>query len=69
MNEEGKAVFTSPPKIKSKIRKIQSVLAQAEEDGSLTNSQLIKIVHRQTRELARIFHQLSHLHSRKEDKS
>lgn len=69
MNEEGKAVFTSPPKIKSKIRKIQSALAQAEEDGSLTTSQLIEIVHRQTRELARIFHQLIHLHSKKEDKS
>jgi len=66
MKEEGKEVFTPPPKIHKKIRAIRSDLEQAEEVGVLTAPQLIELLHRQTRELARVYHQLSHLHSGKE---
>ena len=68
MNEEGKAVSTSLPKIINKIREIRSALVQAEEDCSLTTSQLMELIHGQTRELALIFHQLIQLHPGK-DKS
>jgi hypothetical protein len=65
MTEKGKAVFTPLPTICSNIREICSELIRALEDGR-TTSELTEVVHCQTRELARIFHQLSHLHSEKE---
>lgn len=65
MNEEGEALFTPQPKIHNKIRIISSALAQVEEFGNLTTPQLIELLHWQIRELARICHQLSHLHSEK----
>ena len=65
MNEEGRSVSKSPEIIFYKIRTISAELIRALEDGR-TLSELTEVVHRQTRELARVFHQLNHLHTGKE---
>ena len=66
MNRKGKASPRPPKEIICKIRELIAEAAEALENDSLTTSQLIKYVHHQTRELARIHHQLCNLHSEKE---
>jgi hypothetical protein len=60
------AVSAAQEKILNKIKVISEDLIQAIENDGLTPPQMIKFVHRQTCELARIYHQLCHLHSEKE---
>lgn len=66
MKRKGKALPRPPKEIIFKIRELIEEAAEALENDSLTAPQLIKFVHLQTRELARIHHQLCHLHSEKE---
>ena len=65
MREEGKAVSQSQAIIWHKIFEIGEELIRALEDGR-TTSEITNSVHFQLRELARVYHQLSHLHSEKE---
>lgn len=64
MHEEGRSVSKSSEILIYEIREICGELIRALEDGVETTSQLAEVVQRQTRRLALIFHQLSHLHSR-----
>jgi hypothetical protein len=66
MREEGKAVSQSQAIIWHKIFEIGAELIRAYDDHLLTTSELLEVVHFQLRELARAYHQLSHLHSEKE---
>jgi hypothetical protein len=66
MSRKGKASTRPPKEIISKIRELIAESEQALENDGLTAPQLIKLVHLQTRELARIHHQLCNLHSGKE---
>jgi len=66
MRKRGKATFIQTKKNLTKIRGISAKLAQAEEFGGLTTQPLAELLHGQARELARICHQFSYLHSRKE---
>ena len=65
MSRKGKASPRPPKEIISKIRELIAEFEQALENDGLTAPQLIKLVYLQTRELARIHHQLCHLHSGK----
>lgn len=65
MNRKGSASPHPPKEIVCKIRDIIAELENALENDGLTTPQLSKLIHGQTVELARIFHQLSHLHSGK----
>jgi hypothetical protein len=66
MIEKSTAVPAANEKILNKIKAISEDLEQAIEYDGLTPPQLIEFVHRQTLELARIYHQLCHLHPGKE---
>jgi hypothetical protein len=68
MHKRGRSVSRSRQIIFSKIMEIASELIRALEDGRPT-SEIIKSVHHQIPELARVYHQLSHLHSEKEGDS
>lgn len=65
MNRKGSVSPHPPKEIVSKIRDVLAELEKALENDGLTTPQLIKLIHGQTFGLARIFHQLSHLHSGK----
>jgi hypothetical protein len=63
MNRKGSVSPHPPKEIVCKIRDIIAELEKALENDGLTTLQLIKLIHGQTVGLARIFHQLIHLHS------
>jgi hypothetical protein len=65
MDRKGSVSPHPPKEIVSKIRDIIVELERALENDGLTTPQLIKLIHGQTLQLARIFHRLSHLHSGK----
>ena len=69
MSKEGKAASQSQAIIWDKIFEIGTELIREWDNGVLTTSELLEVVHHQTRELARVYHQLHHLHSKKEDDS
>ncbi|BBO72612.1 hypothetical protein DSCW_00290 [Desulfosarcina widdelii] len=64
--EKGKSVSYPPGLIWDKIEEIGSELIREFDNGVLTTSELAEVVHRQTRELAQVYHQLSRLQSEKE---
>lgn len=66
MSERGKSVSYPTGLIWDKIEEIGSELLREFDNGVLTAPELAEVVHRQTRELARVYHQLNHLHSSKE---
>jgi hypothetical protein len=65
MNEKSFKTSLANEKILRKIRSISEDLTQATENCGITTKQLIEIIHRQTRELSQIYHQLCHLYSEK----
>jgi len=69
MSEEGKSASQSKAIIWDKIFEIGTELIREWDNGVLTTSELLELVHQQIRELARVYHQLRHLHSKKEDDS
>ena len=64
--EKGKSVSYPPGLIWDKIEKIGSELIREFDNGVLTASELAEVVYHQTRELARVYHQLTRLQSGKE---
>ena len=66
MSEKGKSVPYPTGLIWDKIEEIGSELLREFDDGVLTAPELAAVVHRQVRELARVYHQLSRLQSGKE---
>ena len=66
MKRKGKALPRPPEESVRKVRDVIAELEESLENDGLTTPQLIKLVHLQTRELARIHHQLCNLHSEKE---
>ena len=66
MHEKSRSVSQSPATIHNKIFQIGAELVREIDGGLLTTSELAEVVHHQIRELAQVYHQLSHLHSEKE---
>jgi hypothetical protein len=66
MSEEGKAASQSKAIIWDKIFEVGTELIREWDNGVLTTPELLEVVHHQIRELARVYHQFSQLHSRKE---
>ena len=66
MSEEGKSASQSQTIIWDKIFEIGTELIREWDNGVIKTSELLEVVHHQIRELARVYHQLRHLHSEKE---
>ncbi len=68
MKVKSHAKTAVPDEFLIKIRSISEDLIRVTENCDLTEHQLIANLHRQTRELARVYQQLCHLQSEEEGK-
>ena len=59
MNRRGKSCPTPPNKILNEISAIGADIVEAARDEGLTTKHLAELIHSKTRELAKVFHQLS----------
>jgi len=59
MNRRGKSCPTPPNKILNEISAIGADIVEATRDEGLTTIHLAELIHSKTRELAKVFHQLS----------
>lgn len=64
MNRRGKDCPAPSNKILNEISAIGADIVEAARDEGLTTIHLAELIHRKTRELAKVFHQLRHPDSR-----